>query len=147
MFPRFRAELDRLPFTDNQFDCAIFNASFHYSENYEQTLGETIRCLRPGGTVIITDSPWYRHDESGVRMLEERRNAFIAKFGFPSDSCASLEYLTDERLLNLAMKFRLRWQIYTPFYGIRWALRPLNTKLRGTREPSRFRIYVAEVKK
>ena len=147
MFPRFQAELDHLPFADNQFDCAIFNASFHYSENYEQTLGETIRCLRPGGTVIITDSPWYRHDESGRRMLEERRNAFIAKFGFPSDSCASLEYLTDERLLNLVMKFGLRWQIYTPFYGIRWTLRPLNAKLRGTREPSRFRIYVSEMKK
>src|SRR5215831_956704 len=35
VFPRFQAEIDRLPFETGQFDCAIFNASFHYSENYD----------------------------------------------------------------------------------------------------------------
>ena len=57
LFPRFQAEIDNLPFAAEQFDCAIFNASFHYSENYDRTLGETIRCLRPGGTIVIADSP------------------------------------------------------------------------------------------
>ena len=55
LFPRVQAELDNLPFADSQFDLAIFNASFHYSENYEKTLAEALRCVRNGGMVVIAD--------------------------------------------------------------------------------------------
>jgi SAM-dependent methyltransferase len=147
LFPRFQAELDHLPFAEGQFDLAIFNASFHYSENYQRTLGETIRCLRPGGTMIIADTAWYRRGESGQQMLSERRQAFTAQYGFASDGIKSLEYLTDERLVCLEKRFGLRWRIHSPFYGPRWAMRPWLAKLRGLREPSQFRIYVAEAGK
>jgi SAM-dependent methyltransferase len=147
LFPRFQAELDRLPFADRQFDVAIFNASFHYSENYSATLSEAIRCLRSAGTVIIADTAWYKREESGQRMLAERHKAFVERYGFPSDGLASLEYLTDSRLEELADQFHLRWTAYSPFYGVHWAMRPLLAKLRRKREPSRFRIYVAEVVK
>jgi SAM-dependent methyltransferase len=146
-FPRFQAEMDRLPFAESQFDCAIFNASFHYSENYVSTLNEVIRCLRPGGTVIIADSPWYQREESGKKMLQERRSMFEKKFGTPSDSIASREYLTDESLHVMEKHFGFTWRIYRPSYGLRWALRPVFAKLRRRREPSRFRIYAAEVQK
>ena len=135
-----------MPFVDSQFDCVIFNASFHYAENYDVALGEAIRCLRPGGWVVITDSPWYAKDESGRRMLEERRNFFVAQYGFASNSIRSLEYLTDERMGLLAARFGLSWQIHRPFYGLRWSLRPVIARVRGKREPSEFRIYVAQVK-
>jgi SAM-dependent methyltransferase len=147
LFPRFQAELDRLPFLDSQFDCAIFNASFHYSEDYARTLAEAIRCLRPGGTVIIADTAWYRSDASGQRMIEERRAAFQQQYGFPSDALHSLEYLTDQRLQGLERKLGIHWSIDQPFYGVRWHLRPLFAALRRKREPSRFRIYSAEVRK
>jgi SAM-dependent methyltransferase len=147
LFPRFQAELDRLPFADCQFDLAIFNASLHYSENYEVTLREAIRCLCPGGTVIVADSAWYSCEESGKQMLAERRQAFVSQYGFPSDGMESLEYLTNERLRTLEKRLGLRWQIYSPFYGLRWAMRPLMAKLREKREPSKFRIYVAEIAK
>ena len=147
LFPRFQAEVDRLPFAADQFDLAIFNASFHYSENYSRTLGETIRCLRPGGVVIVADTAWYKGDESGRQMLAERRRAFTERYGFPSDAIASLEYLTDHHLAALEEQFGIRWRIYSPFYGLKWAMRPFIAKLKGTRQPSRFRIYVAEVVK
>jgi SAM-dependent methyltransferase len=147
LFERVQADLDHLPFADNQFDVAIFNASFHYSEDYEKTLREAIRCLAKRGTVIIADTAWYRRDESGRQMLSERRSAFTTRYGFPSDGINSLEYLTDERLHSLETRFGLRWQVYSPFYGLRWAMRPFLAKLKGRREPSRFRIYVAEVRK
>lgn len=147
LFPRFQAELSRLPFSASQFDVAIFNASFHYSEDYCAALGEAIRCVRPGGFVIVADTAWYRNEESGQQMVAERQKAFIKRYGFPSDGIASLEYLTDRRLSELEDRLGVRWKIYSPFYGLRWAMRPLIAKLKGKREPSRFRIYVAEVTK
>lgn len=146
LFPRSQAELDRLPFTDAQFDCVIFNASFHYSENYDRTLSEAIRCLRPGGTVVIADSPSYSREEAGLRMLEERRTSFQKRFGFKSDGLASCEYLTRDRLLSLEARHDLQWTTHHVWYGIQWACRPLLAKLKGHREPSRFRIYTAQVK-
>ncbi len=147
LFPRFQAELDRLPFADNQFDLAIFNASLHYSEDYTQTLQEAIRCVCSRGNVVIADTAWYRREESGEQMLAERRQAFLSKYGFASDDIKSLEFLTDERLHALESRLGVKWQVHLPSYGPRWAVRPLVAKLRGRREPSRFRIYVAEVRK
>jgi SAM-dependent methyltransferase len=146
LFPRFQAEMDRLPFESGQFDCVIFNASFHYSENYDHTLSEAIRCLRLGGTVVVADSPTYSREESGQRMLEERRKLFRARYGFTSDSLASEEYLTNERLLALEQKHHVKWTSHWVWYGLGWACRPLLASLKGRREPSQFRIYTAQVK-
>ena len=146
-FPRFQAEVDQLPFGDSQFDCAIFNASFHYSENYDRTLEETMRCLRPGGTIVIADSPTYSREEYGQRMVEERRQSFQRRFGFSSESLASGEYLTTERLVALEVKHGIEWETHNVWYGLCWACRPLIATLKQQREPSRFRIYTAQVKK
>lgn len=145
-FPRFQAELDELPFGDAQFDCAIFNAAFHYSENYEKTLAETVRCLAPGATMVIADSPTYLNEASGRQMVEERRQFFQKTFGFRGDGLMSCEYLTPERLLALAAGHNFTWNTHHVWYGLRWASRPLFSRLRKGREPSRFCIYTARVK-
>jgi SAM-dependent methyltransferase len=143
LFPRFRAEMARLPFQSEQFDVAIFNASFHYAESYEAVLSEALRCVRRRGLVVISDTAWYSREESGQRMVRERREAFRGRYGTASDSIESLEYLTDARLRSLERRFSIRWQIDSPWYGFRWAMRPLWARLRNRREPSRFRIYAA----
>ena len=144
MFPRFQAELACLPFQDDQFDVAVFNASFHYAENYARSLGEALRCVKPGGLVVIADTPWYSRDENGQAMLKERRETFLRRYGTASDSIECLEYLTDHRLRVLSEQLSIEWQIMRPRYGWRWAARPVMAKLRGRREPSRFRIYITQ---
>lgn len=144
LFPRFQAELACLPFQSEQFDAAVFNASFHYAEDFSASLGEALRCVKPGGLVVIADTPWYSKDESGQAMLAERRETFLQRYGTASDSIKCLEYLTNHRLRALAEQFSIEWQILHPRYGWRWALRPVVAKLRGRREPSRFRVYVAK---
>jgi SAM-dependent methyltransferase len=144
LFPRFQAEMGHLPFQDGQFDVIVFNASFHYSENSEAILREALRCVRSGGMVIICDTPWYSKEESGRQMVKERQAAFLRDYGTASDSIENLDYLTDDRLRSLENKLSIRWSSHSPLYGLRWAMRPLAAKLRGRREPSRFRIYVAQ---
>jgi len=146
LFPRFQADLDHLPFADDQFDCAIFNASFHYSENYKSTLSEAIRCLSPGGTIIIADTATYSQESAGQKMIQERRQTFLQTFGYKSDSLKSGEYLTPARLLSLEGNLQLEWRTHRVWYGYRWAARPLIARLKGRREPSQFRIYSAQVK-
>jgi len=141
MFPRFQAELARLPFQDEQFDAVIFNASFHYAEDYAATLREALRCVRSGGMAVISDTPWYSRDDSGRRMVEERGSAFFQRYGTHSDSIKSLEYLTDDRLQTLEQQLGIRWTIHHPRYGLKWAMRPIVARLQNRREPSRFRIY------
>ena len=146
LFPRVQAALDRLPFAPSTFDLVVFNASFHYSEDYQHTFAEALRCTRPGGTIVIADTPWYAKEESGQEMVQEKHKRFVATYGFPSNSISSLEYLTPDRLQRLQNAFNLEWKSIKPFYGIRWTLRPFLAKLKGRRRPSQFRIYVARVK-
>lgn len=144
-FLRFEAEMDRLPFVSQQFDVAIFNASFHYSVNYEQTLTEVLRSLRRPGHVIIADSPFYSSGENGQKMLAEKHVDFERRFGFRSDSVPSREYLTLAMLNDLAQKLRVRWRVLKPWYGINWALRPVKAYLSGRREPAKFYLLWGKV--
>jgi SAM-dependent methyltransferase len=143
LFPRFRAEYSHLPFRSNQFDAVIFNASFHYAEDFRQVLREALRCTKVDGIVVISDTPWYSCEAEGEQMLAERWAAFRQIYGTASNSLKSLEYLTDERLQNLADQLSIRWQIQSPRYGALWSLRPILAKIRRRREPAKFRIYVA----
>jgi SAM-dependent methyltransferase len=145
LFPRIQAELDRIPLASSSFDVAIFNASFHYSEDYERTFAEALRCIRPGGSVVIADTPWYEEEDSGERMVAEKHDRFAAMYGFPSDSVPSLEYLTPDCLNRLKTAFGLEWSCIRPFYGFRWAFRPIRAKLKSRRRPSQFHIYAAQV--
>ncbi len=144
-FPRFRAEMNCLPFAERQFDVVMFNASFHYSEDYGRTIAEALRCLRRPGSVLIIDSPFYHRDESGRQMVEERRARFQQKYGFRSDSISAREYLTPAVLDTLSRQFGLAWNVLKPWYGIGWALRPVRTRLRGRREPANFHIFWGQV--
>jgi SAM-dependent methyltransferase len=143
LFPRFQAELENLPFQSGQLDAAIFNASLHYAEDAEGALREALRCVRSGGMVIVADTPWYSREESGRQMVSERRASFLRRYGTASASIERMEYLTGERLQASEEGLSIRWTIYSPRYGLRWAMRPLLAKLRNKREPARFRIYVA----
>ena len=141
-FTPIQAEFDRLPFIEEQADLIIFNASLHYSTRYETTLAEALRVLRPNGRVIILDSPIYRSGDSGAQMVREREATFTQAYGFPSNALLSENYLTEQRLKELAETLQLRWNFIQPFYSWRWALRPLKARLLGRREPARFAVIV-----
>ena len=141
-FLRLQAEFDYLPLAEAQADVAIFNGSFHYAANYEQSLREVLRTLRPHGRIVIMDSPLYRDGNSGRQMAQERQELFAAQYGFRGDALPHENYLTHERLAEIGGALSLQWQFVKPFYGWRWAIRPWLARLRGRREPASFYLIV-----
>jgi SAM-dependent methyltransferase len=139
-FPLFEAEFDHLPFRASSFDLAIFNASVHYSTDYQRTLREVRSCLRPGAHVVIIDSPIYQRREHGERMRVERHNEFESRYGFRSDAMPSLEYIDERSIADLAAELKIEWTLHRPWYGWKWWWRPWKARLLGRRPPSRFWI-------
>ena len=139
-FPRVEAEMDALPFSEAQFDVAIFNASFHYSTNYERTLSEVLRCLRPGGTILILDSPTYRLTEHGEKMREERKIQLRMPCGPAGQGVPTGDFLTPRTLERLS-DLGVRWTPHLAWYGLQWFLRPWVARMKGRRAPSQFFIY------
>lgn len=145
-FPRFNAEFDQLPYRDASFDAALYNASLHYSSDYSKTLREARRCLRPGGRILILDSPVYRAREHGEMMRRERHQQFLDQYGTESDHVRSIEYLDVPTIDALACELRIEWRIHKPWYGFAWHMRPVKAKWKGLRPPSRFWILEGTLK-
>lgn len=141
-FTPIQAEFVNLPIPDSSADVVIFNASLHYSESYEQSLVESLRVLRPDGMLVIMDSPVYHDADSGQKMVMERKQQFLSRYGVASDAIQSEGFLTYERMQALGQSLGVRWQHIVPFYGIGWALRPLISRLRGKREPAQFGLWL-----
>jgi SAM-dependent methyltransferase len=141
-FTPVQAEFNHLPVMDRFADAVIFNASLHYSEDYAATLKEALRILSRDGRIVIMDSPVYRRGESGRQMVQEREDQFKEKYGFASDNLQSENYLTYARLKELAHELQLDWKFLTPFYGLRWMLRPFVSALLRRREPAKFHLIV-----
>jgi SAM-dependent methyltransferase len=141
-FPVIEADFDDLPLPARSFDMAIFNASFHYSVDYVRTLSEIRRCLRPSGMFVILDTPIYRQNDHGRRMVEEKHSAFLKRYGFRSDALPSIDFIDIPTLRTLHETLKIDWQILKPWYGWRWHFRPVSALLRRRRPPSKFWILV-----
>ena len=140
-----QAEMNALPFAKGQIDLLIYNASFHYSTEYLNTLNEAVRVLGQNGALVILDSPIYRHPNSGIQMVSEREAIFNKNYGFRSNAIPSENFITFQRLDNLGYALGLPWRIISPYYGLRWALRPWWSRLIGRREPAQFHLIVAQL--
>ncbi len=141
-FTCLQAEFDQLPLADGWADLVIFNASFHYSVNYETTVQEALRVLRGDGAVVVLDTAVYQHPTSGQQMVAEREAAFVRQVGFASNALPSENFLTPQRLAELAQACQLRWQRVeiVPAWQ-RW-VRRVKVAWRGQREPAQFPLIL-----
>ncbi|HUF39257.1 MAG TPA: class I SAM-dependent methyltransferase [Anaerolineales bacterium] len=145
-FRPVQASFDELPYRPEVFNLVVFNAAFHYSVDYETTLEHTLAVLKPGGVIAVIDTPVYRREESGRRMVAEREHEFTGRFGFPSNALPLENFLTYERLEKLASSHDLAVRMHFPRASLRRRLEPLAARLRGRREPARFPVIVLATK-
>ncbi len=144
-WPVVQAHFDHLPLMPGQADLCIFNASLHYSTDLAVTLRSARRQLRPGGRVVVIDSPVYRHDVHGRQMVAERAAEFERRFGTRSDAVPAVGFLTRQSMIDAGRAAGLQWRAHRPWYGWRWAWRPWAARLRRRRRPSRFIVWVGAV--
>jgi SAM-dependent methyltransferase len=146
LFECLVASFDEMPLETGRFDVTLFNAALHYSRDLRHTLAEALRVTRPGGTLVILDSPFYARNTDGVAMVAEKKASGAARFGAGAELLLApdfIEYLTAERLADAAPA--LRWKRHRVRYPLWYELRPLFARLKGRRTPSRFDLWTAQV--
>ena len=143
-FVPVQAEFDHLPVDAQKIDVVIYNGALHYSTDYQETLEEGLRVLRSGGRFVVMDSPIYRNPTSGAAMVRERQARFAGRYNFTNQPLSSENYLTFDRLDELAALLGLEWTYLKPRYGLRWSSRPWLARLRAGREPATFLVVVGQ---
>lgn len=84
-FLRLLADMRDLPVRAGSVDVVLFNASLHYSRDTDDTVASAIRAVRPGGLLVVLDSPVYVDRRSGDEMVRRRGGHQRAQFLIESD--------------------------------------------------------------
>lgn len=147
-FDRRVASFDALPLPDGGADIAVYNASLHYATDLGSTLREAARCVRPGGTIAILDSPFYARATDGEAMVAEKHLLARERFGARAEALLAfphVEYVTRDRLAEACTRLGLVWHRHRVLYPLWYELRPVVAALRRRRRPSRFDLWAADV--
>lgn len=81
-FLAIQAELEHLPLASRCLDVIIAGASLHYTSNWQAFFKGAARVLRPGGKLIVADSPVYP-DRQAAAAAHERTREYYAQMGVP----------------------------------------------------------------
>lgn len=140
------ASFEAIPLERASMDLALFNASLHYALDLAAALGEAARVVRPGGLLVIMDTPFYRSDADGAAMVAEKHMLAAEWFGDRTKALLALpfiEYLTPERLRIASAPLGLAWERSRVRYPFWYEMRPFVAALKRKRPPSRFDLWSA----
>jgi SAM-dependent methyltransferase len=130
---RVAGDLEALPLRAGSFDAVIAAAALHYALDVPAALAEAARVLRPGGLLVVADSPVYA--DAGARAEAwERTRAHYTAFG-AAPLADRYRGLTRAELDGAGW---FRFVTVTPGFGWRAALRPWRARRRDARLPVLF---------
>jgi SAM-dependent methyltransferase len=137
------ADFDALPLASSQFDIVVFNGSLHYAPNPAQTLAGVHRLLRPGGTLVVMDSPMFHADVDGVAMIAETVRRFADDYGVQNSIRQGRGYLTFALLAETAREMSLDAEFVPSRGALAWRLGRWVARFRRGRQPAAFGLWVA----
>jgi SAM-dependent methyltransferase len=72
LLPRAEAEMEALPFEPGRFDLVVVAGALHHTPRLGRSLLEMRRVTRPGGLLLVVDSPVYRRRADGEAQVARR---------------------------------------------------------------------------
>jgi SAM-dependent methyltransferase len=131
-----QAELERLPLAGGSCDAAIINGSLHYTASPATALSEALRILRPGGMLVVMDSPVYHSDDAGQKMRKEFIRNYIEQTGKEPSPIPGDGYLTFDRMSKAFQDLRVPQSSVT-LYSQHTGLRALARRAKLALSPPR----------
>jgi len=138
-----QADFNALPLAPCQFDVVLFNGSLHYAGNPGRTLAGVHPLLRPGGTLVVMDSPIFHEDVDGVAMIADIVRRFAEQYGLQNSIRPGRGYLTFALLAESANAMRLDAEFVPSRGSLAWRLGRSVSRLRQGRQPAAFGLWVA----
>ena len=92
-FGRIQAPMEQLPYLDAQFDVVIASAALHYARSLADAVAEAARALRPGGMLILLDTPIYRDPRAGQAVVARRLSAQRLRYASAGQGTAGPGYV------------------------------------------------------
>lgn len=128
-----RAEMEALPFASNTVNMAVFNASLHYATDVGAALGEAQRVLRPGGRLVVLDSPVFADPSAGHKSVAEFAEHVRRTHQLPVAQHEGPGFVTETNLAEHEASTGGRWVRHEPASGLRARFH----KWRGARRAGR----------
>jgi SAM-dependent methyltransferase len=139
-----QADFDALPLEASQFEVVVLNGSLHYSHDPAATLREAKRTLVHGGTLVVMDSPMFTREGDGRAMVDAQRDAMRIDHHVAEVVQTGIGFLTYESLNGAAIALGLRARFFPSRGPIAWRLRRQMARLRLSRAPAAFGVWVAQ---
>ncbi len=98
-FRRVWADLERLPVQSSSVDVVACNASLHYARDIHASLRNIARVLRPGGFLVILNSPVHASPSSAVRAQADFR-ARLRSLGASHEVVSSYHHFVRSELVS-----------------------------------------------
>jgi SAM-dependent methyltransferase len=140
---RVEAEMEALPCEPRAFDLALAAASLHHAARLDRALVELHRVLRPGGLLLVLDSPVYRRRADGEAMLAEQAAQHLQRFGFTTPRQSWSGFLVKRELAGLFGGTGFALDVVGWPSPVAEAARDLVAQARHGRRTARFPILVA----
>jgi SAM-dependent methyltransferase len=139
-----QADFDALPFAPSQFEVVVLNGALHYAPDPEATLRAAIRTMTGNGTLVVMDSPMFRHEKDGQAMVERQLRALAARHNLPEVLRPGLGFLTYDRLNRVAREKGLTSTFIPSSGSFEWRWRRRASWLRLGRAPASFGVWMAQ---
>jgi len=141
VFVRGQASMDKLPVLDNQAAFCVISGAFHYAD-LSATLESVYRVLKPGGCLIIMDSPTYENASDGAAMMARQRERYKAQHNLDGIAIHGKGYLLLSNTLiemeRAGFLTMLKWR-WTERRGVRWLRRFVRP---NHRDEARFPLFI-----
>lgn len=140
---RIEADMEFLPLEAGCADIVLLNGALHYARCPQNVIAEARRVLKPGGSIVVLDSPIYRRSSDGEAMVKGMRKGFLARYGYAPCRDSAAGYFTVNGLSRMLDRAGFEVRIVGWPSRLREMGRDLIELFRHGRRTARFPMVVA----